>query len=234
MTPAASPAGNQPYRNGAFGAAAAAEGASPEAGGKQAKQGAGDANKRVKRDPCSGSGEPASPHDGHFQPQTTGNSAAAAAARRASISAREKLLLEEQFALVSRPTSDQLQAMADRFDMDKSTVRIWFCNQRQKQKRLNCSAAAAGAASATPGTTNSATTLLQQPAGGGPVVDSSGAAGATGMPGQVSVASACSQQSAAATTTTTTTSSSVDHRPAAPVSSSGSSSIRLDCAISKN
>lgn len=59
--------------------------------------------------------------------------------RRASIAARERRLLEAHFEQIARPNSDQLQTIAERLDMDKSTVRVWFCNQRQKQKRLRYS-----------------------------------------------------------------------------------------------
>lgn len=59
--------------------------------------------------------------------------------RRTSIAARERRLLEAHFAELSRPTSEQLQSIAEKLDMDKNTVRVWFCNQRQKQKRLKYS-----------------------------------------------------------------------------------------------
>ena len=60
--------------------------------------------------------------------------------RRTSIAARERHLLETHFDQFSRPTSEQLKQIAEKLDMDKSTVRVWFCNQRQKQKRLKYSA----------------------------------------------------------------------------------------------
>lgn len=59
--------------------------------------------------------------------------------KRTSIAQRERRLLEAHFAQLSRPTSDQLQSIADKLDMDKNTIRVWFCNQRQKQKRLKYS-----------------------------------------------------------------------------------------------
>lgn len=59
--------------------------------------------------------------------------------RRTSIATRERRLLEAHFAELSRPTSEQLQSIAMKLDMDKNTVRVWFCNQRQKQKRLKYS-----------------------------------------------------------------------------------------------
>lgn len=59
--------------------------------------------------------------------------------RRTSISVQERRLLEAHFAQLSRPTSEQLQCIANKLEMDKNTVRVWFCNQRQKQKRLKYS-----------------------------------------------------------------------------------------------
>jgi len=61
------------------------------------------------------------------------------ASRRTSIAARERRLLEAHFERLSRPTSEQLQSIAEKLEMDKNTVRVWFCNQRQKQKRLKYS-----------------------------------------------------------------------------------------------
>lgn len=84
---------------------------------------------------------------GHLQQQCSPTSLqAAASSRRTSIAARERRLLESHFERLSRPTSEQLQSIAEKLDMDKNTVRVWFCNQRQKQKRLKYSSAATSAA----------------------------------------------------------------------------------------
>lgn len=56
--------------------------------------------------------------------------------KRTSIALRERKLLEEEFLKLSRPTSEQLKQISKKLNMDKNTVRVWFCNQRQKQKRL--------------------------------------------------------------------------------------------------
>lgn len=78
--------------------------------------------------------------------------------RRTSIAAHEKRLLEIHFEQISRPTSEQLQTIADKLDMDKNTVRIWFCNQRQKKKRLKYSTVTA------PMATNGSTTgIIAEP-----------------------------------------------------------------------
>lgn len=68
-----------------------------------------------------------------------GSQEAGCCTRRTSIAARERRLLEAHFKQLARPTSEQLQIIAEKLDMDKNTVRVWFCNQRQKQKRLKYS-----------------------------------------------------------------------------------------------
>nr|CAD2172905.1 unnamed protein product [Meloidogyne enterolobii] len=55
--------------------------------------------------------------------------------KRTSIAAPEKTELEEQFKLQSRPTGDRIAAIAEKLDLKKNVVRVWFCNQRQKHKR---------------------------------------------------------------------------------------------------
>lgn len=34
-----------------------------------------------------------------------------------------------------RPSGERISAIADKLDLKKNVVRVWFCNQRQKQKR---------------------------------------------------------------------------------------------------
>ncbi|XP_076468354.1 uncharacterized protein LOC143299110 [Babylonia areolata] len=64
--------------------------------------------------------------------------------KRTSITAPEKRSLEAYFAVQPRPSGDKIAQIAERLDLRKNVVRVWFCNQRQKQKRLKFSAAAAG------------------------------------------------------------------------------------------
>ncbi|XP_048370835.1 LOW QUALITY PROTEIN: brain-specific homeobox/POU domain protein 3-like [Sphaerodactylus townsendi] len=61
--------------------------------------------------------------------------------KRTSIAAPEKRSLEAYFALQPRPSSDKIAAIAEKLDLKKNVVRVWFCNQRQKQKRMKFSAA---------------------------------------------------------------------------------------------
>nr|XP_056718842.1 POU domain, class 4, transcription factor 3 [Euleptes europaea] len=60
--------------------------------------------------------------------------------KRTSIAAPEKRSLEAYFALQPRPSSDKIAAIAEKLDLKKNVVRVWFCNQRQKQKRMKYAA----------------------------------------------------------------------------------------------
>uniref|UniRef100_A0A0N5AN92 POU domain protein n=1 Tax=Syphacia muris TaxID=451379 RepID=A0A0N5AN92_9BILA len=55
--------------------------------------------------------------------------------KRTSIAAPEKRLLEDYFRQQPRPSGERISAIADKLDLKKNVVRVWFCNQRQKQKR---------------------------------------------------------------------------------------------------
>lgn len=60
--------------------------------------------------------------------------------KRTSIAAPEKRSLEAYFALQPRPSGEKIAAIAEKLDLKKNVVRVWFCNQRQKQKRMKYSA----------------------------------------------------------------------------------------------
>ncbi|KAH8284271.1 hypothetical protein KR044_008201 [Drosophila immigrans] len=56
--------------------------------------------------------------------------------KRTSIAAPEKRSLEAYFAVQPRPSGEKIAAIAEKLDLKKNVVRVWFCNQRQKQKRI--------------------------------------------------------------------------------------------------
>jgi class 4 POU domain transcription factor len=60
--------------------------------------------------------------------------------KRTSIAAPEKRSLEAYFAVQPRPSGEKIAAIADKLDLKKNVVRVWFCNQRQKQKRMKFAA----------------------------------------------------------------------------------------------
>ncbi|XP_063714803.1 POU domain, class 4, transcription factor 3-like [Symsagittifera roscoffensis] len=60
--------------------------------------------------------------------------------KRTSIAAPEKRSLEAYFTVQPRPSGEKISAIAEKLDLKKNVVRVWFCNQRQKQKRLKFAA----------------------------------------------------------------------------------------------
>ncbi|KAI3382302.1 hypothetical protein SNEBB_011396 [Seison nebaliae] len=61
--------------------------------------------------------------------------------KRTSIAAPEKRSLEQHFLLQPRPSGEKIAQIAQKLSLKKSVVRVWFCNQRQKQKRMKFAAA---------------------------------------------------------------------------------------------
>lgn len=57
--------------------------------------------------------------------------------KRTSIAAPEKRSLEAYFRVQPRPSGEKIAAIAEKLDLKKNVVRVWFCNQRQKQKRYH-------------------------------------------------------------------------------------------------
>lgn len=57
--------------------------------------------------------------------------------KRTGIESGVRVALERAFLLNSKPTSGEIAALADRLAMEKEVVRVWFCNRRQKEKRIN-------------------------------------------------------------------------------------------------
>ncbi|KAI5090120.1 POU class 2 homeobox 1a [Silurus meridionalis] len=67
--------------------------------------------------------------------------------KRTSIDTNIRIALEKSFLEQSqKPTSEEITMIADQLNMEKEVVRVWFCNRRQKEKRIN------PPSSSTPGT----------------------------------------------------------------------------------
>ncbi|XP_070198509.1 POU domain, class 4, transcription factor 3-like [Littorina saxatilis] len=64
--------------------------------------------------------------------------------KRTSIAAPEKRSLEAYFAVQPRPSGEKIAQIAEKLELKKNVVRVWFCNQRQKQKRMKFSASSMG------------------------------------------------------------------------------------------
>ncbi|XP_016964283.1 protein nubbin isoform X2 [Drosophila biarmipes] len=57
--------------------------------------------------------------------------------KRTSIETTIRGALEKAFLTNQKPTSEEITQLADRLGMEKEVVRVWFCNRRQKEKRIN-------------------------------------------------------------------------------------------------
>ncbi|XP_049696688.2 protein nubbin isoform X2 [Helicoverpa armigera] len=57
--------------------------------------------------------------------------------KRTSIESGVRVALEKAFLHNPKPTSEEIAALADALCMEKEVVRVWFCNRRQKEKRIN-------------------------------------------------------------------------------------------------
>ncbi|CAL8299472.1 unnamed protein product [Lota lota] len=62
--------------------------------------------------------------------------------KRTSIETNVRVALERNFLSNQKPTSEEIMLMAEQLNMEKEVIRVWFCNRRQKEKRINpCSSA---------------------------------------------------------------------------------------------
>ncbi|XP_040576287.1 uncharacterized protein [Lepeophtheirus salmonis] len=57
--------------------------------------------------------------------------------KRTSIETTVRIALERAFNQNPKPTSEEISYVADSLNMEKEVVRVWFCNRRQKEKRIN-------------------------------------------------------------------------------------------------
>ncbi|KAM6934936.1 POU domain, class 2, transcription factor 1b [Xenentodon cancila] len=58
--------------------------------------------------------------------------------KRTSIETSIRVALEKSFLEQNqKPTSEEITMIADQLNMEKEVIRVWFCNRRQKEKRIN-------------------------------------------------------------------------------------------------
>ncbi|CAG5131771.1 unnamed protein product [Candidula unifasciata] len=57
--------------------------------------------------------------------------------KRTSIDTAIRVALEKSFQANPKPTSEDITLIADSLNMEKEVIRVWFCNRRQKEKRIN-------------------------------------------------------------------------------------------------
>merc|ERR1719471_1873055 len=61
--------------------------------------------------------------------------------KRTSIDTTIRIALERAFNQNPKPTGEEIAFVSDSLNMEREVVRVWFCNRRQKEKRLNPSTA---------------------------------------------------------------------------------------------
>ncbi|PNJ67727.1 pituitary-specific positive transcription factor 1 isoform X2 [Pongo pygmaeus] len=59
--------------------------------------------------------------------------------RRTTISIAAKDALERHFGEQNKPSSQEIMRMAEELNLEKEVVRVWFCNRRQREKRVKTS-----------------------------------------------------------------------------------------------
>ena len=57
--------------------------------------------------------------------------------KRTSFDLGVKSVLENAFKTDPKPSVERITALAVQLNMDREVVRVWFCNRRQKEKRVN-------------------------------------------------------------------------------------------------
>lgn len=56
--------------------------------------------------------------------------------KRTSIEVSVKGALESHFLKCPKPSAQEITSLADTLQLEKEVVRVWFCNRRQKEKRM--------------------------------------------------------------------------------------------------
>lgn len=56
--------------------------------------------------------------------------------KRTSIEVSVKSMLEQHFLKQPKPAANEISGLADSLQLEKEVVRVWFCNRRQKEKRM--------------------------------------------------------------------------------------------------
>lgn len=59
--------------------------------------------------------------------------------KRTSIEVAVKGALENHFCKNPKPSAQEIGGLAENLGLDKEVVRVWFCNRRQKEKRMTAS-----------------------------------------------------------------------------------------------
>ncbi|XP_062906690.1 POU domain, class 2, transcription factor 1-like isoform X1 [Mobula hypostoma] len=80
--------------------------------------------------------------------------------KRTSIETNVRVALEKSFLENQKPTSEEIMMIADQLQMEKEVIRVWFCNRRQKEKRINPPSSNSGTTTTTKTNFNNPTSMV--------------------------------------------------------------------------
>lgn len=75
--------------------------------------------------------------DGDSDSGMTSESMSRKRKKRTSIETTLRVTLEKSFLRNPKPNGEEIGVLADNLSMEKEVIRVWFCNRRQKEKRIN-------------------------------------------------------------------------------------------------
>lgn len=81
--------------------------------------------------------------------------------KRTSIEISVKGVLESYFCKNPKPSAQEIGSLAEQLQLEKEVVRVWFCNRRQKEKRMTASVSLMEQITIHPGVQTSAQTFHQ-------------------------------------------------------------------------
>lgn len=56
--------------------------------------------------------------------------------KRTNLDSNQKMLLDAHFRMDPRPDNSRMNEIARILDLDQDVVRVWFCNRRQKLRKV--------------------------------------------------------------------------------------------------
>uniref|UniRef100_UPI00358FBB0A POU domain, class 2, transcription factor 1-like n=1 Tax=Myxine glutinosa TaxID=7769 RepID=UPI00358FBB0A len=95
-----------------------------------------------------------------YEANPLGGAAGRRRKKRTSIENNIRGALEKCFLENPKPTSDEIGLISEQLNLEKEVVRVWFCNRRQKEKRINPSTVSSSVFSTASSSVSSPLTLV--------------------------------------------------------------------------
>ncbi|ERE74176.1 POU domain, class 2, transcription factor 1-like protein [Cricetulus griseus] len=108
--------------------------------------------------------------------------------KRTSIETNIRVALEKSFMENQKPTSEDITLIAEQLNMEKEVIRVWFCNRRQKEKRINPPSSGGTSSSPIKAIFPSPTSLVMVTASGLQTAAAAALQGAAQLPANASLA----------------------------------------------